>query len=231
LWKEVFGDPKRSTPACGPLHFILYFYLREKQALREVGVKLTELRKYLEAFQGVRIYRDEVRVLPYGDPLTKEDWLGLNARRVAHPGGIQSEASGAWVLAGNQIVGSIWISRNQNPNLIDQTNREGLAHNQAFLDLRRFALHAIQYLENERLRAVRRSGRVKPTRETVADAIKTIRTEAEANVAELRVTARNLDGSLFGVQQGIAVGESASRDQAIVEAVEVIENAWEEAQT
>jgi hypothetical protein len=40
-------------------------------------------------------------------------------------------------LSNNQIIGFIDISRDRNPHLLDQTNREGLMHNPAMDDLRR----------------------------------------------------------------------------------------------
>ena len=42
-------------------------------------------------------------------------------------------------LSNNQVIGFIDIGRDRNPDLMDQTNREGLIHNQALDDLRRLA--------------------------------------------------------------------------------------------
>lgn len=155
-WAQAFDDvPPGTMPRCGPLRFRLYFYLREARSVKGIDIKRAELIRFLDSFQGIRIYRDGFRVKPYGDPASAEDWLGLNARRVRHPGGVRAKV-GEWVLAENQVVGSIYISRADNPDLIDQTNREGLVHNQAYRDLRRFVLHGIQFLERERQLRIRR---------------------------------------------------------------------------
>src|SRR6185503_6930019 len=42
------------------------------------------------------------------------------------------------------------IGRDPNPELKDQTNREGLIHNQAFEDLRRLVYYVLQAVEAER---------------------------------------------------------------------------------
>ena len=147
-WAEVFSDvAPRTKPACGPLKFVLYFYLRDPELLREIGVKRAELNKFLAQFQGIRIYRDNFRVKPYGEPGGAGDWLGLNLRQVKSPAGI---SRAGWVVGENQIVGSIFISREYNSGLQDKTNREGLIENQAYTDMHRFALRSIQFLEEKR---------------------------------------------------------------------------------
>src|SRR5262249_39287685 len=53
-------------------------------------------------------------------------------------------------LSNNQVVGFIEISRDRNPDLRDQTNREGLLHNESFVDLRRFLHVVLEILEAAR---------------------------------------------------------------------------------
>ncbi|MBI5292064.1 MAG: sensor histidine kinase [Chloroflexi bacterium] len=157
-WHEEMDVSPDTKPACGPIHFKLYFYVRDKEKLRELNVKRADLDKFLSDFQGIRIYRDGFRVKPYGDPSSDEDWLGLNAKRVSHPAGIGS-FKGSWSLAENQVVGSVQIARADNPELEDQTNREGLIQNQAYLDFRNFLLSGINFIELERQARYRRDKR------------------------------------------------------------------------
>ena len=49
-----------------------------------------------------------------------------------------------------KIMGFIDITRDGNPGLLDQTNREGLVHNHAVEDLRRLLYFVLQVLEAER---------------------------------------------------------------------------------
>ena len=98
-----------------------------------------EVRAWLREWTGVSIYRDGFRVWPYGEP--HDDWLRLDQRRVNNP---------VEHLSNNQVIGFIDIGRDRNPDLMDQTNREGLIHNQAFDDLRRLVYFVLQRIEAER---------------------------------------------------------------------------------
>jgi signal transduction histidine kinase len=150
-WQQLFDIPgdQPTQPQCGSLEFEFYFYLRETPALRGTTITVRQLRDFLDIYGGVRIYRDGFRVKPYGDPGGAGDWLGLNTRRVRHPAGIVSR-SGKWVVAENQVAASVFVSRKTNPDLRDQTNRQGLFDNQAFRDMRSFVLRCIEVFETDR---------------------------------------------------------------------------------
>ena len=64
----------------------------------------------------IYLYRDRVRVLPYGDP--DDDWLRIDM--------IRGTKSAGMFLSNDQVVGCIDISQKNNPLLKDKTNREGL---------------------------------------------------------------------------------------------------------
>jgi signal transduction histidine kinase len=123
---------------CGPVRIRLYAFDLEGEAIAKIGPRL-EVRAWLKEWSGVSIYRDGFRVLPYGEP--HDDWLRLDQRRVNNP---------VEHLSNNQIIGFIDISRDRNPQLLDQTNREGLMHNQAMEDLRRLLYFVLQLLEAQR---------------------------------------------------------------------------------
>ncbi|MGP6214551.1 MULTISPECIES: sensor histidine kinase [Pseudomonas aeruginosa group] len=133
------------VPRCGPLSFTLYFM--RNIASREINTdkfKPKDIRGFLKSNQGVRIYRDHFRVKPYGDPSGEGDWLGLAMRRVINPESITMDN---WRIGYNQVVGAVFIGRNQNPNLVDQTNREGLTETPAYFELRKFALKCVELFE------------------------------------------------------------------------------------
>ncbi|HCF6874124.1 TPA: sensor histidine kinase [Pseudomonas aeruginosa] len=132
-------------PSCGALNFTLYFM--RNTASREVNTnkfKPKDIKGFLKSNQGVRIYRDHFRVKPYGDPSGEGDWLGLAMRRVINPESITMDN---WRIGYNQVVGAVFIGRTQNPNLIDQTNREGLTETPAYFELRKFALKCVELFE------------------------------------------------------------------------------------
>ncbi len=150
-WNELFDseDEVASKPECGALEFNFDFYLRTSEFAKGAGFTLGRLREYLDLFGRIHVYRDGFRVRPYGDP-QGGDWLDLNKRRVQHPAGVQSTKAGRWVVGENQVAGALFITRDGNSNLVDQANREGLITNQAFRDLRAFALKSIEIFETDR---------------------------------------------------------------------------------
>lgn len=123
---------------CGPVRIRLFAFDLEGEALARIGPRM-EVRAWLREWTGVSIYRDGFRVWPYGEP--HDDWLRLDQRRVNSP---------VERLSNNQVIGFIDIGRDRNPELIDQTNREGLFHNPAFEDLRRLVYFVFQAIEAER---------------------------------------------------------------------------------
>lgn len=139
--KQIKSDedkqPKGASLSCGPVQLKLLFF-PQKSALFD----LSELRKFLDTNAGVRIYRDNIRVKPYGDPREVEgDWLTLGATFAANPAGA-SRPSGN--IRPRQLVGTIFIGRDTNPKLVDSSSREGLVHDDAFKDLRRFVLRCVR---------------------------------------------------------------------------------------
>ena len=141
-WREFikgYGD----TPQCGPLSFQLFFYRRNRDE-EEPTILRPALEQFLDNNQGVRIYRDGFRVKPYGEPNGEGDWLRLAYRRMQNPKGIKQ---GSWRVGYNQIVGAVFLGRERNPELIDQTNREGLVLGDAYNHLVAFADRVVRFFE------------------------------------------------------------------------------------
>lgn len=74
-----------------------------------------------ETHSGLNIYRDGLRVMPYGRP--ESDFFKIEERRQFH--------AGREFWASRRIFGRIAISRSSNPNLRDKAGREGLIDNVA----------------------------------------------------------------------------------------------------
>lgn len=138
------GDLKYE-PLIGSFKIDLLAWDRDRLNLRplalDLGLGLDAVRKDLDENCGISIYRDGFRVLPYGEK--GDDWLGLDLRSRLKPG---------HNLANNQVVGAISISADQNSDLLDQTNREGIRNNGAFRALRDAILQLMDILERARAR-------------------------------------------------------------------------------
>jgi signal transduction histidine kinase len=128
-------------PRCGPFSFSLRVWDRDRNALAEIApdTRFQDFRQVLDQAAGVSVYRDGFRVLPYGE--LGDDWLRLDRRRINVP---------TRRLSNNQVVGAINIGRDANPDLVDQTNREGLVEGPALDDLRLLVRELIAQLETVR---------------------------------------------------------------------------------
>jgi signal transduction histidine kinase len=128
----------REELRCGPVRIELNAFDLDTESLASVGSRM-EVRGWLRHWSGVSIYRDGFRVWPYGEP--HDDWLRLDQRRVNNP---------VVRLSNNQMVGFVHLGADSNPELRDQTNREGLINNEPFEDLRRLVYFVLQILEAHR---------------------------------------------------------------------------------
>jgi hypothetical protein len=124
------GELAGSSPTCGPFYINLYVWDRTPQYLQAAGASRADL----DAMSGVSLFRDGLRVLPYGE--AGDDWLQLDRDRINNP----SERIG-----NNQVIGFIEVSQAETPGLRDKTNREGLIENPAFRDLRALSRAAIAF--------------------------------------------------------------------------------------
>lgn len=146
-WSEAIKKMEE-TPRCGPLRMEFYFFVRGKNDLYEQEFSRSEITSFLKFNQGIRIYRDNFRVKPYGEPDGSGDWLRLAYARMQNPDAVAGKAvPGAWRIGYNQVVGAVFISHDKNPDLDDQTNREGLLQGKAFIHLIAFAEKVIQWFQ------------------------------------------------------------------------------------
>jgi len=113
VYHNLLGvDIKKST--CGNFRF--NFFVFDFTAKKESKFYLDRKEKELIKEHRIYLYRNKIRVAPYGD--SDDDWIGTDKKRAV-------ERSGDY-LSNDQVVGFIDITKKDNPNLKDKTNREGL---------------------------------------------------------------------------------------------------------
>lgn len=185
-WSGVAPNTKRrgvSSPyRLGKISIRLSFFVRRSDLLEGSGLDLGQLRKYLEKNVGVRIYRDLVRVKPYGDPDSKEsDWLGLGHRKTSDPAGARRRS---FKIAPNQLVGAVFAGRDLSPELVDSSSREGLIENDAFKQLRTVVMRCVNLIEakyhelsSERPVTGSKAGRARATVRELAGNLSSLTTE------------------------------------------------------
>jgi signal transduction histidine kinase len=142
-WKEWL--PERSNgPQCGPLSLQFYYIPQPSASGISTSVRRKDWSSFMALHHGLRVYRDNFRVRPYGEPSGRGDWLDLGLRKASNPSGIRQ---GNWRVGPRQILGAVFISRLENARLADQANREGMVETDAFFDMRAFVLKAISVFE------------------------------------------------------------------------------------
>ena len=113
-FKEL--EEKGQDIECGSFNFEFYIFDFNVDSENLSKYYLSKDEKSVIKEHRIYLYRDNVRVMPYGDP--EDDWLRIDMTR----GTVRADE----YLSNDQVVGCVYISQEENPNLKDKTNREGL---------------------------------------------------------------------------------------------------------
>jgi signal transduction histidine kinase len=127
-----------------PAEFEMWIFELNPQSFNTKGRKgnLVEIRDWLNAVGGVHMYYRGLRVAPYGDK--DDDWLKINYERSKNP-----EAR----PYSNTVIGRV-ITEDPEHQLVQKTDRLGFMENDAYLDLRNFAIKALDWVASERLKII-----------------------------------------------------------------------------
>ncbi|HFJ8955781.1 TPA: ATP-binding protein [Serratia liquefaciens] len=105
---------------------------------------------WLQKFGGIKLFRDNFRVRPYGEIKDVAfDWLGLGNRKAASPAGI-AKKDGRYRVEPENVAGAIKISRLTNVNFEDKSSREGLQENKTFQIFKELIASIINIFESDR---------------------------------------------------------------------------------
>ena len=127
-----------------PAEFELWIFELNPQSFNTKGRKgnLVEIRDWLTAVGGVHLYYRGLRVAPYGDK--DDDWLKINYERSKNP-----EAR----PYNKTVIGRV-ITEDHDNQLAQKTDRLGFMENDAYLDLRNFAIKTLDWVASERLKII-----------------------------------------------------------------------------
>lgn len=177
----------------GPFTFEAYWFNRQRfRAIDGVGDR--EFVRQLHArWTGIRLYRDGLRVYPYGSE--EDDWLGLDRYAMRARG---------YTLNKLQFIGHVDIGRMSNRQLIDQTNREGLRETReqrVLLDVLRFVIQ--NQLRAEMLRVERLYKHKRVRLPTTREEVRRLQRRARSAVDALRKMqpARSDEDAINDLQQ------------------------------
>ena len=117
-WKEAKG---RKT-LCGPFKINLAYAQGSLSHTKIPPEDFVLISNKLEKFGGLYIYKEGIRILPYGD--SDHDFLNIEKRR--------TKSAKYYFFSFRRMFGVIDISQKDNSNLIEKAGREGFIENKAF---------------------------------------------------------------------------------------------------
>ena len=110
---------------CGPFSINLAYLQGELKSSRLDVENYGIIRSKGEKYGGLYIYRNNIRILPYGD--SDYDFLDIEKNR--------SKRAATYFFSYRRMFGAIEIADGQNSNLIEKAGREGFIENKAYRQL------------------------------------------------------------------------------------------------
>jgi len=130
LGKKTFEParpiPTRGRDRLGPFSFVIGTYEIDERRSTHDENQHALLAQKADKFAGMFVFRDGLRVMPYGRP--DSDFLHFEERRSKH--------AGRYFWAHRRSFGRMGFSRSANPALKDKAGREGFVDNRAFREMR-----------------------------------------------------------------------------------------------
>jgi signal transduction histidine kinase len=125
-WESPWQGAHGVATECGPFDIALA-HLQGAQRESHLGPEdWTELNRKLDDLGGLYIYRDGVRILPYGT--ADYDFIGIEVKR--------SKSAGYYFFSYRRLFGGIELRSSDNGNLQEKAGREGFRDNVAYRQFR-----------------------------------------------------------------------------------------------
>lgn len=141
--KELMNVERLSQYQCGTFSFEFRVWDLDAESVQDVSERFDitkgKVRSSIKLYKGISVYRDNVLVLPKSE--TTRDWLGLDRKRISQIGKR---------ISTSQIIGIVYISNRENPNIKDTTDREKLADTLEYKQFTAAINNIVDALERER---------------------------------------------------------------------------------
>lgn len=175
---------------------------------------------WLKRFGGVKIFRDDFRIRPYGE--NGQDWLKLGERQSQSPGGA-GQRLGGYRIRPNQIAGTINISRLDNVSFQDKSGREGIIENDVFLLFENIIKEIISFFEKDRNTIMYHFSELNKKKNKEAEAKRKAQDEAE----RIRKEKEEKEDNQGGGQSTDADG-STNTEETLAEGVQILSRELDE---
>jgi C4-dicarboxylate-specific signal transduction histidine kinase len=176
LFHAEHDDLSQENYKTASAEFELWVFLLNPQnfSANNNSISVKEVRDWLSEAGNVHLYHRGLRVKPYGD--RGDDWLKLNYERARNPEVRPSTST---------VIGRV-IVNDPNDLLIQKTDRLGFIENEAFLELRRFAIDILHWMAKQRLKEIEKKREIikQESSNDLKDAITLIEEAIEAEVPQ-----------------------------------------------
>ncbi|MEI6234142.1 MAG: ATP-binding protein [Planctomycetota bacterium] len=139
IGEVIFPSPDRPGPikaraVVGPFSLCIGSYESDPSKTSMSPEQHRHVEAMAEMYAGLAIYRDQLRVMPYGR--AQADYFGIEERRSFH--------AGRWFWSYRRTFGRVAITRASNANLKDKAGREGFIDNQARREFRNLVVEILK---------------------------------------------------------------------------------------
>ena len=195
-----------STTSCGD--FSYEFYIFDFEAKPNEFFGLSKEDKEVVRDHRIFLYRDNVRVQPYGAP--NDDWLQIDRTRAKDKAGN--------MFSNDQIVGQIKITKANNKNLKDKTSREGIIEDTiAFEQLSKLVKALLSFL---RIKIYQRY----KAREIAKKEVKSLAAEKQTRSDDIKSLREECKGNEFALRKLDAIEASIDKQERVyTQRIDVVE--------
>lgn len=132
VYDDIFNDHvvpwmenKGIKTSCGPFKIDIA-YVHDVRSTLLGNEDYINISKKLDKIAGLYIYKDDLRILPYGN--SDVDFLDIELRR--------NRSAGYYFFSYRRLFGAVSLSRELNPELVEKAGREGFRENRAYKQFR-----------------------------------------------------------------------------------------------
>lgn len=131
-----WGEAEGKETKCGPFSINFGYIMGRASESMLPSEDYWGLNNKTNHLGGMYVYRDRVRVLPYGDYF--HDWLDVEKRR--------NKSAGYYFFSYRRMFGAVLLTREKNGNLQEKAGREGFQQNEPYTQLQRILINLLLQL-------------------------------------------------------------------------------------
>ncbi|QSR24036.1 hypothetical protein CFH99_00145 [Nocardioides aromaticivorans] len=120
-----FPHPANALTRCGPFGIRFGYVMGQMKESALTDLEWNQISARLRRIAGLYIYRDGIRVLPYGN--SEHDYLNIEERR--------SKQASRYFFSYRRMFGAVELTSADNPGLQEKAGREGFRENVAYKEM------------------------------------------------------------------------------------------------